>query len=281
MIGTLVESKKLVSTILETGHVMKKPEANTAPVTEPVFVFGSNFTGNYETGYGAFAASFHGAVAGKGNGMQGNSYAIPTHDSELQLLPLEVITNYINGFLVHAANHKQTIFQINRIGCSNAGYKDEQIAPLFKKVGANCRLPGLWLRILDSNSPLRIIVHDPDALLGHLPAQQCLDEFFSINLPLWGVKSVEIVSVGQPKSMVANDVYARAHKFRHRIIGANQNYYGGDTELARSLKAIWYASHLVCFVDPDQTNDIKHVRLISLASRNGLMVEEVKIGGWM
>jgi len=280
MISTLLESKKLVSTKMETVNVMKKRGANTVPVTEPVFVFGSNIAGNYETGYGAFAVAFHGAVAGKGNGMQGNSYAIPTHDSGLHLLPLEVIENYINIFLAHAATHKQTIFQINRIGCANTEYRDEQIAPLFKGAGANCRLPGLWLRILDDESPLRIIVHDPDALLGHLPAQECLDEFFSINLPLWGMESVEIVSVGQPKSMVANDVYARAHKFRHRIIGANQNFYGGETELARSLKAVWYATHLVCFVDPDQTNDIKHVRLISLASRNGLMVEEVKIGGW-
>jgi len=93
------------------------------------------------------------------------------------------------------------------------------------------------------------------------------------------LKSVEIVSVGQPKSMVANDVYARAHNFRHRIIGANQDYYRGDIELARATKAVWYATHMVCFVDPDQTNDRRQVRLISMASRNGLTVEAAKIGG--
>ena len=169
---TIAEKTKRDPANLNTAQVMQKTEAGADPVSEPVFVFGSNITGNHETGDGPFAMAFHGAVAGKGNGMHGNSYAIPTHNSEVQLLPLEIIANYTNAFLAHAAKHSKTIFQINRIGCGNADYQDEQIAPLFKGASANCRLPGLWLRFLDSKSPLRIIVHDPDALLGHQPAQQ-------------------------------------------------------------------------------------------------------------
>lgn len=249
-----------------------------APVSEPVFVFGSNIAGSYDAGDGALAMALYGAVAGKNSGPQGNSYAIPTHDSVLQVLPLDVINNYVKSFLLYARNHSQVKFHIARIGCSKGGYKDEEMVPLFRTVSANCYLSGLWLKVLDKKSPMRIIVHDPDALLQRPSVQERLDEYFALNLPVWGTPSVEIVSVGKAGSLAANDAYARKHKYRHRIIGANPEYYGAETELARNSKAIWYATHLVCFVDPDQTTDRRHVRLISMASRHGLTVEEVKIG---
>ena len=259
-------------------RAMPKIGKSTVSVAEPVFVFGSNIAGIYEAGAGAYAVAFHGAVAGKGSGMHGNSYAIPTHDSALQILSLDVINNYINGFLVYAANHSQVNFQVARIGCCENGYKDEEMGPLFRQAGPNCHLPGLWLKVQDSKSPLRIIIHDPDALLLRRSVQALLDEYFSHNLPPRDSKSVEIVSVGKSNSLAANDAYARKRKFRHRIIGANPDYYGVETELARNTRAVWYATHLVCFVDPDQTSDRRHVRLISMASRNGLMVDEVNIG---
>lgn len=255
-----------------------KTEKNTSLVTEPVFVFGSNIAGRHDGGAGAFAVAFHGAVAGQGSGPQGNSYAIPTQNSEFQALPLAVIKNYVDGFLQYAEKHSPQLFQVTRVGCGSAEYKDEQMAPLFKRAGANCLLPGLWLRVLGSTSTPRIIILDPLALLGHQNAQQCLDEYFSLNLPLWGAKSVEIVSVGQSKSLVANDAYARRRKFRHRIIGANPDYYGAEADLARNTKAVWYATHLIWITDPEQTTTRRRVRLISMATRYGLMVDEVVIG---
>lgn len=250
---------------------------NFSPATEPVCVFGSNLGGSFESGDGAFAVNFHGAVPGKGFGPQGNSYAIPIQDSTYKVLALETIENYVNEFLNYAARNPHKNFQVLRLGCNPGEYKDEEIAELFRRGGANVRLPGIWLRILKPGMLPRIIIHDPEALLRRPDIKCLLDKYFSVNLPRWRVPKVEIVSTGQSRSMVANDQYARAHGYAHRVMGARQDYYGVETELARNMKAICYATHLVCFVDPDQTSDCRHVRLISIASRHGLTVEEVKI----
>lgn len=36
------------------------------------------------------------------------------------------------------------IFNVTRIGCGLAGYKDYQIAPMFKNATSNCNLPKEW-----------------------------------------------------------------------------------------------------------------------------------------
>jgi len=33
---------------------------------------------------------------------------------------------------------------VTRVGCGLAGYRDEQIAPLFRDAPANCDLPDGW-----------------------------------------------------------------------------------------------------------------------------------------
>lgn len=37
-----------------------------------------------------------------------------------------------------------TRFQVTRIGCGLAGYRDADIAPLFACAPANCHLPAEW-----------------------------------------------------------------------------------------------------------------------------------------
>ena len=43
-----------------------------------VFVFGSNLAGRHGRGAARAAVREHGAIYGQGEGLQGNSYAIPT-----------------------------------------------------------------------------------------------------------------------------------------------------------------------------------------------------------
>lgn len=107
----------------------------------PVFVFGSNEAGRHGKGAAKFAREWRGAVYGQGWGLQGNSFAIPTKDAHLRTLPLEVIKTYVDKFLVFCAAHPDKTFQITPIGCGLAGYKPEQIAPMFKDVPTNCMLP--------------------------------------------------------------------------------------------------------------------------------------------
>ena len=96
------------------------------------FVFGSNEAGRHGKGAALCAKQHFGAVYGQGHGEQGNSYAVVTKDESLRSLPLDEIRENVRIFLQHATNHPHKTFQVTRIGCGLAGYKDEDIAPMFK-----------------------------------------------------------------------------------------------------------------------------------------------------
>lgn len=108
-----------------------------------VFVFGSNEAGRHGKGAAQFAREHRGALYGQGFGRQGDSFGIPTKSGKLFILPLEQIAAYVNSFLAYAAA-KEEKFQVTRIGCGEAKYRDEQIAPLFVDAPANCLLPVEW-----------------------------------------------------------------------------------------------------------------------------------------
>ena len=96
------------------------------------FVFGSNEAGRHGKGAALCAKQYFGAVYGQGEGEQGNSYAIATKDAFLRSLSLDEIHGNVRIFIQHATNHPHKQFAVSRIGCGLAGYKDEQIAPMFK-----------------------------------------------------------------------------------------------------------------------------------------------------
>ncbi|HYG79813.1 MAG TPA: hypothetical protein VD861_05465 [Pyrinomonadaceae bacterium] len=110
----------------------------------PIFVFGSNLSGRHGRGSALRAREHHGAVSGKGVGLQGTSYAIPTKDHALRALPLEQIAHYVKRFIEFAREHSEMTFQVTRVGCGVAGYSDKQMAPLFAGAPENCQLPDEW-----------------------------------------------------------------------------------------------------------------------------------------
>ena len=109
-----------------------------------IFVFGSNLSGRHGKGAALAARLQHGAIYGKGVGRQGNSYAIPTKDFNIQTLPLEVIQTHVSTFLEYARNHPGLTFNVSRVGCGLAGYTNEEIAPMFKGAPANCHFAPEW-----------------------------------------------------------------------------------------------------------------------------------------
>jgi hypothetical protein len=112
--------------------------------SEPIFVFGSNLSGRHGRGAALRAREHHGAVSGKGVGLHGASYAIPTKDHALRGLPLDQIAHYVNRFIEFAKEHSEMTFEVTRVGCGMAGYSDEKMAPLFAGAPGNCRLPEEW-----------------------------------------------------------------------------------------------------------------------------------------
>lgn len=77
-------------------------------------------------------------------GHWGQSFAIPTKDDQLKTLPVERIAQYVAGFLAYAKDHPELEFQVTRIGCGLAGYRDEDIAPLFQDAPSNCFFDEAW-----------------------------------------------------------------------------------------------------------------------------------------
>lgn len=86
-----------------------------------------------------------GAVWGKGEGLQGQSYAIPTMQGGV-----ETIKPYVLRFIDYAALHPDLIFLVTKIGCGIAGFREEEIAPLFASAGyyPNIILPESFVRII-------------------------------------------------------------------------------------------------------------------------------------
>ena len=90
-----------------------------------VFVFGSNPDGNHDGGAAAFAVKKFGAIIGQGEGMQGQSYAIPTTGG------YTLFAQAVRRFVEFAAEHPDKRFLVTRVGCGNAGYDLLMVARLF------------------------------------------------------------------------------------------------------------------------------------------------------
>ena len=121
--------------------------------TNEIFVFGSNLAGRHGKGAAAVARLYFGAIYGQGEGLQGKSYAIPTKDENLCVLNLMQIKRHVDKFLDYATKHKDTVFKVTALGTGLAGYKHEDIAPMFYNAPANCILPNAWIRLTNQMIP--------------------------------------------------------------------------------------------------------------------------------
>lgn len=106
-----------------------------------VFVFGSNARGRHYGGAAAFAVKRFGAIMGQGEGLQGQSYAIPTMEG------LDNMRAAVARFIAFAKEHGELLFLVTPIGCGIAGYTPKEIAPLFLEAVALpniCLLKSFW-----------------------------------------------------------------------------------------------------------------------------------------
>lgn len=118
------------------------PEQITALEADDVFVFGSNAEGRHLAGAAAYAWRNFGAVWGDGEGLHGQSYAIPTMGT------LAETTAAVGRFLLVAKAHPWLTFLVTKIGTSIAGWPVEEIAPLFAERLPNVVLPREFVEAL-------------------------------------------------------------------------------------------------------------------------------------
>lgn len=115
-----------------------------------IFVFGSNEAAIHGAGAALLAYKKFGASKQIYFGLSGQSFAIPTKNTYLQTLPLDKIKKHIDSFVQETKWHKSLNFLVTEIGCGLAGYKPEQIAPLFKDALKleNVYLPESFVKLL-------------------------------------------------------------------------------------------------------------------------------------
>ena len=108
-----------------------------------VFVFGSNKAGNHVGGAARVAVEKFGAIMGQGEGLQGQSYAIPTLDEQMDKVSTEELTRSVRRFAEYTMYNTDQVFYVTKIGCDIAGFSVDEIAEVFKSVsfGDNVVLP--------------------------------------------------------------------------------------------------------------------------------------------
>ena len=123
------------------------PENITELGRDDIFVFGSNLEGLHCGGAARTAYLKFGAVMGQGVGLQGQSYAIPTMQGGV-----DTIRPYVDEFIEFAREWDQNTFYVTRIGCGIAGFRDEEIAPLFAEALDlyNVRLPESFVKVIEA-----------------------------------------------------------------------------------------------------------------------------------
>lgn len=111
---------------------------------DEIFVFGSNLAGRHGKGAALDAVKHYGAIRGQGVGLQGRSYAIPTKDYSLGVLPLGYIHGRVKEFIAFAKDNADLQFYITPVGCGLAGYSRDEIKPMFAGMPDNCRFAETW-----------------------------------------------------------------------------------------------------------------------------------------
>jgi len=103
-----------------------------------VFVFGSNREGQHGGG-AAYTALIHfGAVTGIGEGLWGQSYALPTMEG------LDQLRLTAQRFIEYARSHPELEFWLTKVGCGIAGHIEDEVKPFFADTPPNVIKPPGW-----------------------------------------------------------------------------------------------------------------------------------------
>lgn len=109
-----------------------------------IFVFGSNLAGLHGKGAALVAKHMYGAEQFVGEGITGSAYALPTKDRWLRVRNVYDVKRSVCDFLRYAKEHPDKKFFVTRVGCGLAGFKNYDIAPMFRGAPSNCNFPVQW-----------------------------------------------------------------------------------------------------------------------------------------
>ena len=120
---------------------MRFYKGDITPEPRTVFVFGSNPEGRHGAGAAKVARLHFGAVYGRGEGLQGRSYALPTKDLRvpgLRSIPAGAITENIRRMYACPREHPDLDFKVayrNTYARSLNGYTGIEMIRMFIDAG--------------------------------------------------------------------------------------------------------------------------------------------------
>ena len=232
-----------------------------------IFVFGSNYAGRHGKGAALTAKKFYGAVEGEQVGQFGTSYALPTKCRNLKPLALKVIKDRVQGLFRHAEFNPHTKYQVTRVGCGLAGYKDEQIFPMFENAPPNVLLPGVWLDKMGLLSTPRCII----AGSREWTAQGTL--FTTAKTALRNIPHWEIVSGTCKGPDRMGEEFAQVRGYDLTKMPAAWDKFSKPAGHLRNQAMSWYSTHLLAFWDGKSPGT---KTMIEAAKRDGLKVRVVQ-----
>lgn len=112
-----------------------------------IFVFGSNLAGRHGKGAALYALRHYGAEYGVGEGLTGDSYALPTKTADLNPRTLAEIRRSVRVFRDVAKEMPECVFILTPVGTGLAGHSKRDIWTLLVQEGlpANVALSQSWL----------------------------------------------------------------------------------------------------------------------------------------
>ena len=116
-----------------------------------IFVFGSNEAGRHGKGAAKLARQW-GAKLGQAEGLQGDTYGIPTKNAAVsRTLSISQIGKYVANFVGFARDNPELTFLVTEIGCGLADWTPTAVAPLFAaaKELDNIHLPASFWTVMD------------------------------------------------------------------------------------------------------------------------------------
>ena len=137
----------------DKNHIGVTPDYIDSLLPDQIFVFGSNILGYHTGGASRTARKKFGAVWGQPEGLQGQSYAIPTDYGD-GVRKDDEVKAAVERFIAFAKENEKLFFLVTRVGCGTGGYKDDEIAEFFKEALElkNVSLPKTFVNALKGES---------------------------------------------------------------------------------------------------------------------------------
>ena len=119
-----------------------------------IFVFGSNQQGIHGKGAALDAKNKFGAVQGVGEGLTGQSYALPTKSTPYRSLTINEVSKNLDTFLQFAADNPDKTFKMSAIGTDLANFKPQEIADILfsKNIPNNVYVPESLFKLKGTNT---------------------------------------------------------------------------------------------------------------------------------